>query len=145
MKGELVMSKEKAIRPKNKPDTMVNLVITLVVVAVLALAIYAIVDKYKPDVYTLSDAAAEMGMTVEDFSAEYGIENADADDDINEVIGNLSLENFAKLSGTSYDDLIAQSGLPEGVTPDMTVAQAQEMYDAAAPETEEHNHDHEAE
>lgn len=135
------MSKKKNSRPKrNKADTIVNLVISVVVVAVLALAIYAIADKFKPDIYTLSEAAQEQGMTVEDFSAEYGIENAQADDDMNEIINNMSLENFAKFSGTTYDELVAQGGLPEGVTSEMTVGQVQEML-----QTEEHNHEHEAE
>ena len=135
------MSKKKNSRPKrNKADTIVNLVISVVVVAVLALAIYAIADKFKPDIYTLSEAAQEQGMTVEDFSAEYGIENAQADDDMNEIINNMSLENFAKFSGTTYDELVTQGGLPEGVTSEMTVGQVQEML-----QTEEHNHEHEAE
>ena len=128
MKGELGMAKNKNLKPKrSKADTIVNVIITLVVVAVLALAIYAIADKFKPDIYTLSDAAAEQGMSLEDFSAEYGIEGAEADTDMNDVVNNMSLENFAKLSGTTFDELVAQGGLPEGVTADMTVAQVQEM------------------
>lgn len=113
------MSKDKNLKPRrSKADTIVNIIITVVVVAVLALAIYAIADKFKPDIYTLSDAATEQGMTV---------------------------ENFAKLSGTTFDEMVAQGGLPEGVTAEMTVAQVQEMVAAMAPETEEHDHSEEAE
>ena len=136
-KGEKGMSKDKNIKPvRSKADTIINLVITVVVVAVLALAIYAIADKFKPDVYTLSEAATEQGMTVEEFSAEYGIESADADADMNDIVNNMSLENYAKLSGTTFDEMMAQGGLPEGVTAEMTVAQVQEMVAAMAQETE---------
>lgn len=136
-KGEKGMSKDKNIKPvRSKADTIINLVITVVVIAVLALAIYAIADKFKPDVYTLSEAATEQGMTVEEFSAEYGIESADADADMNDIVNNMSLENYAKLSGTTFDEMMAQGGLPEGVTAEMTVAQVQEMVAAMAQETE---------
>lgn len=144
MKGDLGMAKDKSLKPKrSKGDTIVNIVITVVIIAVLALAIYAIADKFKPDIYTLSEAAAEQGMTVEDFSAEYGIENSDADADMNEIVNNMSLENYAKLSGTTYDELVAQGGLPEGVTPETTVSQVQEM--VMAQQETEAEHDHEAE
>lgn len=140
------MSKDKNLKPRrSKADTIVNIIITVVVVAVLALAIYAIADKFKPDIYTLSDAATEQGMTVEEFSAEYGIEGADADADMNDIVNNMTVENFAKLSGTTFDEMVAQGGLPEGVTAEMTVAQVQEMVAAMAPETEEHDHSEEAE
>ena len=140
------MSKDKNLKPRrSKADTIVNIIITVVVVAVLALAIYAIAEKFKPDIYTLSDAATEQGMTVEEFSAEYGIEGADADADMNDIVNNMAVENFAKLSGTTFDEMVAQGGLPEGVTAEMTVAQVQEMVAAMAPETEEHDHSEEAE
>lgn len=140
------MSKDKNLKPRrSKADTIVNIIITVVVVAVLALAIYAIADKFKPDIYTLSDAATEQGMTVEEFSAEYGIEGADADADMNDIVNNMTVENFAKLSGTTFDEMVAQGGLPEGVTAEMTVAQVQEMVAAMAPEAEEHDHSEEAE
>ncbi len=128
-KGDLGMAKDKNLRPKrSKADAIVNTVITIVIIAVLALAIYAIADKFKPDIYTLSEAATEQGMTVEEFSAEYGIEGAEADADMNEIINDMSLENYAKLSGTTYDEMVAQGGFPEGVTADTTVAQVQEMF-----------------
>ncbi len=140
------MSKNKNLKPRrSKADTIVNIIITVVVVAVLALAIYAIADKFKPDIYTLSDAATEQGMTVEDFSAEYGIEGAEADADMNDVVNNMSLENYAKLSGTTFDEMVAQGGLPEGVTAEMTVAQVQEMVASMALESEEQTNGEEAE
>lgn len=141
------MSKDKNLRPKrSKGDTIVNIVITVVIVAVLALAIYAIADKFKPDIYTLSEAAAEQSMTVEEFSAEYGIEGADADADMNEIVNNMSLENYAKLSGTTYEEMVAQGGLPEGVTPEMTVMEVQEMVMAQQETEAEHaDDDHAAE
>ena len=145
-KGDSGMGKDKNFKPKrSKADTIVNVVITIVVVAVLALAIYAVADKFKPDIYTLSDAAAEQGMTLEEFSAEYGIEGAEADADMNDVVNNMSLENFAKLSGTTFDELVAQGSLPEGVTADMTVAQVQEMIESSANEAGEVSNNEEAE
>ena len=120
------MAKAKALKTKKSTaDTVINIVIAVVIIAVLALAVVAVADKFKPDIFTVEEAAIEQGMTVEDFTAEFGLEGAKAEDNMDDYIGAMTCGNYAKLLGMTFEEFAQQSQLPETVTADTTVAEVQ--------------------
>lgn len=122
------MAKEKALKSKKSTaDTVVNIVIAVVIIAVLALAVVAIANKFKPDIFTVEEAATEQGMTVEDFTAEFGLEGAKAEDNMDDYMGSMTCGNYAKLLGMTFEEFAQQSQLPETVTADTTVDEVQKM------------------
>ncbi len=127
------MAKEKNFKAKkSSADIVINIVITVVIIAVLALAVVAVGNKFKPEIYTVESAATEKGMTVEEFTGEYGLENVQADDKMEDVVGGMTLENYAKFLGMSFEDFKTQSQLPEVVTNETTFDELQAMMEELA-------------
>jgi len=124
---------------KNKSSVLFNVIVTLLVLAVLGLAVYAVGTKYADkfaaqkaqeaatETTTVADFIAEKGISFDEFKTEYGIEDAEdvtEETDMNYVAGKLSLENYAKYSDMTLEDLKAQYGLGEDVAADTTWADA---------------------
>ncbi len=138
------MAKKKNVTVKRKAspaDKMLNAIIAVVVVVFVGLAVWAIspkisekIEAYKaeqqaalPD--TIEKRANEKGVTVEQFIADYGItgENVTGETMMSEVIETMTVENYAKLEGTTVEEYIAANGLPETVTGTMTVGEANDL------------------
>ena len=118
------MAKQKAVKSKKSTaDIIINIVIAVVIIAVLALAVVAVGDKFKPDIYTVQEAAEAQGMTVENFVAEYGLEGAKADDNMDDYYNSITCGNYAKLMGMTFEDFAAQAQLPENITENTTMGE----------------------
>ena len=97
-----------------------NTVITVIVIAFLALGGYALKDNIKAILperpekeKTVSDLAKEREMTVEDFLAEYGLDGAEVTKKTteSEVMSKLTVANYAKYNNQTVDELLEQYGI----------------------------------
>jgi len=141
----MAKNKKKNYQTKKKTspaDKMVNAVITVVIIAVLGLAVWAVSPKFKakfdeikaaeeaskPD--TIQKRADQKGISVEQFIADYGItgENVTGETMMSEVMAQMTVENAAKLEEQSVEEFLEASGLPaDKVTGDMTLEAANEL------------------
>lgn len=138
------MAKKKKVTPKRKAspaDRVLNIIIAVVVLVFVGLAAWAIspkisekIEAYKaeqqaalPD--TIEKRANEKGITVEQFIADYGItgENITGETMMSDVVESMTVENYAKLEGTTVEEYITANGLPETVTGAMTVGEANDL------------------
>ena len=120
------MAKEKVKVRRSSADKAINAVIAVVMVAVIALASYALYDKFRPR-DKVQDYAEQMGMTLEDFQKEYGLENVSPKAKMEDVYMDMTIENALKLDGTTFDEFKASGQIPETVTPDMKMSDVQKM------------------
>lgn len=144
---------KRAAEYKPKPDKLTvitNTVGVLLIVAVLALGIWAVADKLSKSagsasqqdeeqqvsVSTVANRAEELGMTAEDFLAEYGLadnESVTADTGIQTAETMMSLENYAKYIGITYDEFLNTYGIAgvDEVTPETALGDAMEYMTVA--------------
>lgn len=125
----------KKVRHVDRSSILMNTIVTVVILAVLGLGVYAVGSKYMErraaeggnaeQQQTVADFIKEKGMTFDEFKTEYGL----ADDEeiseemtMSQVSGKLTLENYAKYADTTTEELKAQYGLGEDV-PNTTVWQ----------------------
>ncbi len=125
-------------KKKQKSNVLFNVVITVVVLAVVALGVWAVyptinnnsqVIEDSMQTTTLGDVVAELGTTVEEFLATYQIDEANgftAESDIIEVTSQMTVENYAKFEGVTLDEIKAQFRYTDDVTPDMKMIEAQD-------------------
>lgn len=114
--------------PAQKKLSLFNVALVLVIIAVLALGTFAVVRNYEPKVeapqtQTVAQYAESVGMTADEFLAEYGlsgVENVTADTDINTASGEMTVENYAKYTSVTVDQLKEDYSLGEAVTNEMT-------------------------
>lgn len=117
-------------KQKDKASIIVNVIATILVVAVLGLGVYAIAPKYIAEYQankeaqpkTVSDFLSEKDITMEEFRAEYGIgeeTEVKKDDEIDSLALNFTLENYAKYQGMTADELKAKYELGDA---DVTMA-----------------------
>ena len=115
-------------RPVDKTTVLINVIVTIVILVVLGLGVYAVGSKYMENhaadtqseqaQTTVADFIAEKGITLDEFKTEYGLEG---DEDVTEesnmsaVSGKFTLENYAKYTDTTLEDLKAQYGLGDDV------------------------------
>lgn len=134
------MAKEKVKAKRSSADKAVNAVIAVALVVMIALASYALYDKFRPR-DRVKDVADDMGISVEEFMTEYGIgEDVTPNTKMMDAYNNMTLENALKLEGGTFEDFMASGEAPETVTPDMKVADYQKLMEeiaAAAAESEE--------
>lgn len=107
---------------KQKGAWIVNTVITVVVIAFLCLAGYALKDNIKAILpekpekeKTVSDLAKERDMSVEDFLTEFGLDSAEVTKKTveSEVMSKLTVANYAKYEYQTVDELLEQYGIEE--------------------------------
>ena len=105
---------------KQKKSIWGNVIITVVIVVFLGLAGYALKDNIKSILpekpekeKTVSDLAKDKDMSVEDFIAEFGLENDEVTKDTTEtdLMSKFTLANYAKYMGQTTEELKAMYGL----------------------------------
>lgn len=105
---------------KQKSPWLLNTLTAVIVVAFLCLAGYALKDNIKAVLperpekeKTVSDLAKERDMSVEDFLAEYGLDSGEVTKKTteSEIMGKLTVENYAKYNGQTADELLEQYGI----------------------------------
>ena len=126
-KKRLNMAESENIEVKSKNGILTYIIITVVVVVIVALGVFAILDKQSkkadenqvivtdtatPDgnVDTLAAYANDIGMTPEQFIKEYGLEGnpeITPQTDLYTTFGNMTVENFAKAHSRPVEEIIA--------------------------------------
>lgn len=135
---EKKMAKKQKEKKRTSPaEKVINAVLVIIVVAVLVLAGFAVGPKVsekikamlpQPDTSVVSGMAESLGLSVDEFKAEYGLpENATGETAMADVVTELTLANYAKVSGTDYETLVADMGIAEKVTEDMTFGEAEAL------------------
>lgn len=123
---------------RNSGDTTLNVVITVIIVAVLGLGIWAVVPKIQQNIannaadssasqtVTVAQLAESAGQSVDEYLAEYGLTDSDitGETDYQTALSAMTLENFAKANGTTADELKSEYKLPESVTNDTPWSEA---------------------
>ena len=113
-----------AKRSRNSADTMINVIIAVVLIAVIGLAAYAIYGKMST---TLSQKAIEAGekeptveylaqqqsMSVEDFLALYGLSDVSPKATEEEMTDQMTIDNYLTYSNIAMEDLTTQYHLDE--------------------------------
>ena len=123
--------------PKKKSNVLFNVIVTLVVLAVVALGVWAVyptlnfggeVIEDSLETQTLGAVAKERGTTAEEIIETYQLGEYDfnEDSDIISVTSKMTVENYAKFEGVTVDELKAQFKYTDDVTSDMTMEQAQD-------------------
>ena len=113
-----------AKRSRNSADTMINVIIAVVLIAVIGLAAYAIYGKMSA---TISQKAIEAGekeptveylaqqqnMSVEDFLAMYGLEGVSPKATEEEMTDQMTVDNYITYSNIAMEDLTTQYHMDE--------------------------------
>lgn len=118
----------------SRSDKMLNLIMSVIVIAVLAVGVYATYGKLSGNIKekAIQDGKAEAtveylanksGMSVDDYLAQYGLSVGDTvnkNTTESEMTDNMTIENYLKYSGREQtaDEVIAEAGLQEQVTKD---------------------------
>lgn len=132
------MNKGSEKKPASGADKMITLLIVVVIIAVLGLGVYATYGKVAKNIHdnkiangemaeTVEYAAEEAGMTVEDYLAQYGLENSsevNGETPVDDLYGYMTFENYMTManegSGEELDlDAVMEDwGLTDKVTKD---------------------------
>ncbi len=116
----------------------VNAILVIVVIAVFALAVYAVAPKVSenlknvlpqeagPNTSIVSGMAESLDLTVDEFKAEYGLaDDVTGDTLMADIADGLTLANYAKLNGQEYAALVEEMGLTDKVTETTTWGEAE--------------------
>lgn len=113
-----------ASRSRGSADTMINVIIAIVLIAVIALAGYAIYDKISSNIIqteiengereaTVGYLAEQAGMSIEDYLAQYGVSGLGKNATEQEMTDMMTVDNYVKYAGTTIEDLQTQYHLSE--------------------------------
>ena len=140
--------KETPKRKKSALDIVFNIIIVVLILAVLGIGGWAVYNKYSqmPDrdasettMMTLGEYAQAEGISVEEFLIKYGVANnaeLNAESTIYDIVPQLTLANYAKLSGTDVATMKEDMGLGNEYTDDTLMSVIFEnMYGTEQPET----------
>ena len=122
---------------KQSSNVLFNVIITVVIIAVVALGVWAVYPSLNDNSQVIEDSmqnqtlgqiAKEMGTTAEEIIETYqlGEHGFNEDSDIIAVTSKMTVENYAKFEGVTVDELKAEFKYTDDVTPDMTMEQAQD-------------------
>lgn len=151
-----------AKRKKTKGEIITNVIIVAAVIAVLGLGSWAVASKYivkdnsnqqdtqvtddnasQQTIPTVGEYAENLGMSTEDFMKEYGVEGNDAvtaDTDMETASQQMTLANYAKMSGTDAAGLRESFGLDDTVSDDTLMSEVNQiMAEKEASEESENN------
>jgi len=87
--------------------------------------------------FTVANYAKYEDKSIDELLDEYGIEGIDENMLWQDAVQLMPMSKYAEMMGTTFDEMKAQSGLPEGVTESTTLKQAQEIMAAQEPEQTE--------
>lgn len=123
-----------APKKKDKGGVIFNIVVTLVILAVAIPGAWAAYEKIKanmpveeePQVQTVANVAQEEELSVEDFLAKIGLEDAGltAESTAEELMAKMTIENFAKFEDTEVEEFKKMYGI-ESLANDMPWNDAQ--------------------
>ena len=116
----------------SQADKLVNVIIAVVIIAFIAVGVYATYGKISEGIEekaitsgekeaTVEYLAKQSGMSVEDYLAQYGLSLGDTikkDTAESEMLDNMTVENYAKYNGQDADEMINGTGLQDKVTKD---------------------------
>ncbi len=121
-------------RQSTKSDKLLNFILCIVVVAVLAVAVYATYIKLSENIKdkaiqngtaeaTVEYLAKQSGMSIEDYLAQYGLTVGDTinqDTTESEMLDNMTLENYLSYNGGTQtaDEVLEGVGLKDKATKD---------------------------
>ena len=121
-------------KKSTKSDKMLNLILSVIVIAVLAVGVYATYGKLSENIKdkaiqegtaeaTVEYLAKQSGMSVDDYLAQYGLSIGDTitkNTTESEMIDNMTIENYLQYNGGSQtaDEVIEEAGLQDQVTKD---------------------------
>lgn len=121
-------------KKKDKRGIIFNIVVTLVIAAVVVAGGWACYDTIKanmpapeePQVQTVANVAQEEELSVEDFLAKVGLEDAGltAESTAEELMAKMTIENFAKFEETEVEEFKAMYGI-EALANDTPWSEAQ--------------------
>lgn len=116
---------------KKKPDYLMNGILALVIIGFASLGTVAVVNEYKANdgITTIKEYAKENDMTVDEFLSKYGLEGKEdvkPSMEVNEASALMPIDKYAEYSGTTVEELKAQSGWGDEVTNEMTITEAQD-------------------
>ena len=123
---------------KQKSNVLFNIIITVVILAVVALGVWAVYPSIKDgnsqvvedslEQQKLGVVAEEMGTTAKEIISTYQLEEYGFNEESNiiEVTSKMTVENYAKFEGITPDELKAEFKYTDDVTLDMTMEQAQD-------------------
>lgn len=111
----------------NKSNALITLIITVVIIAVLGLGVYATYSKLSKNIIdnkiasgemeeTVSHAAEAAGMSVEDYLADYGLtvtDEVNGKTPVNDLYGYMTLENYMNMNNANTSE--DPSATPEPV------------------------------
>ena len=109
---------------RGSADTMINVIIAVVLVAVIGLAGYAVYDKMSGKLNakaiesgekepTVEYLAEQEGMSIEDYLAQYGLSGVSKRATQEEMTDMMTVDNYIKFAKTTADDLKTQYHLSE--------------------------------
>lgn len=128
---------------KTSGDVAMNVIIAVVIIAVLGLGVWAVAPKISEGVKnrasssqsdntqqssaTLGDMAAAEGISFDEYIEKYGLKDAGltAEDDYQSALYEMTVENFAKATGTTAEEIMSEYKLPASVTADTKWGEAQ--------------------
>lgn len=133
------MANKKSGRKHLSPaEKALNIILTLVVVAVLALSVVAVGPKIAgnvknmlpqdpgPDTSIVSGMAESLDMTVDEFKTEFALgEEVTGDTQMSELVPDMSLKNYAKLSEKEYSEFVEELGIADQVTEETKWSEAE--------------------
>lgn len=113
-------------------DKAINAVIALIIIAFVAVGVYATYGKISEGIKdkaiangeaeaTVEYLAKQANMPVEDYLAQYGLELNDTikeDTTESEMLDNMTIEYYAQYNGQDADEMINGTGLQDKVTKD---------------------------
>lgn len=113
-----------ANKSRGSADRMVNAVIAVILIAVIALAGYAIYDKMSAKIAkqaiengeqeaTVEYLAEAQNMSVEDYLAMYGLSGISKKATEEEMTDQMTVDNYVKYASTTIEDLTTQYHLDE--------------------------------
>lgn len=121
---------EKNYTPSKKSGSgfLFNTIIVVVIAAVFCLGVYAVASKYMENhpaeekTKTVADFVKEKKITLDEFKTEYGLEEAEISEDtsIESTASEMTLENYAKYTESTLEELKDKYKLGEDVSADTT-------------------------
>jgi hypothetical protein len=112
------MNKGSEKRPSSSSDKLTTLAVVVVIIAVLALGVYASYGKIAKNITdnkiangemaaTVEYAAEQSGQSVEDYLAQYGLENSsevNGDTAVSDLYGYMTFENYMTMANEGSDE-----------------------------------------
>ena len=142
--------KHTPVKKKSALDIISNIIIVVLILTVLGIGVWAVYSKFSQmpqegtteDITTptISEAAQQEAISVEEFLANYGLSEAEGltgDTEITEIMPLMTLENYAKFSGADVETIKQGMGLTKDYSNDTLMSEI--LADMTAAEQHDHS------